>query len=238
MKVHLPDGTELELEDGATGLDCARAIGERLAKVTAAIEVDGEVRDLRLPLPDGANVKILRVGDEEALPILRHSTAHVLAEATRHVFPGVKISIGPAIDNGFYYDFEFPEQIGEADLRRIEDEMRRILKQKHAFTRETTDRDTIRQRFVDEDEAYKVELIDDLPADEPLTVYTQDDFSDLCRGPHLQDTAPIKAFKLTHVAGAYWRGDSTRTMLTRVYGTAFFTQEDLDQHLHNIEDAV
>ncbi|MGI9117527.1 MAG: threonine--tRNA ligase [Gaiellales bacterium] len=237
MKVHLPDGTELELADGATGLDCARAIGERLAKATAAIEVDGEVRDLRLPLPDGAHVRILRVGDEEALPILRHSTAHVLAEAARHVFPGVKISIGPAIDNGFYYDFEFPEQIGEADLVRIEDEMRRILKQKHAFTRETTDRETIRQRFVDEDEAYKVELIDDLPVDEPLTVYTQDDFTDLCRGPHLQDTAPIKAFKLTHVAGAYWRGDSTRTMLTRVYGTAFFTQEDLDQHLHNIEEA-
>ncbi len=237
MKVHLPDGTALELADGATGLDCARAIGDRLAKVTAAVEVNGEVWDLRLPLPDGATIKILRVGDEEALPILRHSTAHVLAEAARHVFPGVKISIGPAIDNGFYYDFDFPETVGEADLLRIENEMRKILKQKHAFTRTTTDRDTIRQRFVDEGETYKVELIDDLVTDEPLTVYTQDDFADLCRGPHLQDTAPIKAFKLTHLAGAYWRGDSTRPMLTRVYGTAFFSQEDLDLHLHNIEEA-
>ncbi len=237
MKVHLPDGTALELSDGATGLDCARAIGDRLAKVTAAVEVNGEVWDLRLPLPDGATIKILRVGDEEALPILRHSTAHVLAEAARHVFPGVKISIGPAIDNGFYYDFDFPETVGEADLLRIENEMRKILKQKHAFTRTTTDRDTIRQRFVDEGETYKVELIDDLVTDEPLTVYTQDDFADLCRGPHLQDTAPIKAFKLTHLAGAYWRGDSTRPMLTRVYGTAFFSQEDLDLHLHNIEEA-
>ncbi len=237
MKVHLPDGTALELSDGATGLDCARAIGDRLAKVTAAVEVNGAVWDLRLPLPDGAAIKILRVGDEEALPILRHSTAHVLAEAARHVFPGVKISIGPAIDNGFYYDFDFPETVGEADLLRIENEMRKILKQKHAFTRTTTDRDTIRQRFVDEGETYKVELIDDLVTDEPLTVYTQDDFADLCRGPHLQDTAPIKAFKLTHLAGAYWRGDSTRPMLTRVYGTAFFSQEDLDLHLHNIEEA-
>ncbi len=237
MKVHLPDGTALELSDGATGLDCARAIGDRLAKVTAAVEVNGAVWDLRLPLPDGATIKILRVGDEEALPILRHSTAHVLAEAARHVFPGVKISIGPAIDNGFYYDFDFPETVGEADLLRIENEMRKILKQKHAFTRTTTDRDTIRQRFVDEGETYKVELIDDLVTDEPLTVYTQDDFADLCRGPHLQDTAPIKAFKLTHLAGAYWRGDSTRPMLTRVYGTAFFSQEDLDLHLHNIEEA-
>lgn len=237
MKVHLPDGTALELSDGATGLDCARAIGDRLAKVTAAVEVNGEVWDLRLPLPDGATIKILRVGDEEALPILRHSTAHVLAEAAQNVFPGVKISIGPPIDNGFYYDFDFPETVGEADLLRIENEMRKILKQKHAFTRTTTDRDTIRQRFVDEGETYKVELIDDLPTDEPLTVYTQDDFADLCRGPHLQDTAPIKAFKLTHLAGAYWRGDSTRPMLTRVYGTAFFSQEDLDLHLHNIEEA-
>jgi len=237
VKVHLPDGTALELSDGATGLDCARAIGDRLAKVTAAVEVNGEVWDLRLPLPDGATINILRVGDEEALPILRHSTAHVLAEAAQNVFPGVKISIGPPIDNGFYYDFDFPETVGEADLLRIENEMRKILKQKHAFTRTTTDRDTIRQRFVDEGETYKVELIDDLPTDEPLTVYTQDDFADLCRGPHLQDTAPIKAFKLTHLAGAYWRGDSTRPMLTRVYGTAFFSQEDLDLHLHNIEEA-
>ena len=238
MKVHLPDGTALDLPDGATGLDCARAIGERLAKAAAAIEVDGELRDLRLPLPDGATVRILRVGDPEALPVLRHSTAHVLAEAARHVFPGVKISIGPAIDNGFYYDFDFPEQIGEADLKRLEDEMRRILKTRHPFERGTVEREEIRQRFVDEDEGYKVELIDDLPVDEPLTVYTQDDFTDLCRGPHLQDTGPIKAFTLTHLAGAYWRGDASRPMLTRVYGTAFFTQEDLDQHLHNIEEAL
>jgi len=237
MKVHLPDGTELELAAGASGLDCARAIGERLAKAAAAIEVDGELRDLRLPLHDGARVRILRVGDEEALPVLRHSTAHVLAEAVRHLYPGVKISIGPAIESGFYYDFDFPEPVGEADLQRIEEEMRRILKQRHPFERADVDRDEIRERFVAEDEAYKVELIDDLPADEPLTVYTQDDFTDLCRGPHLQDTGPIKAFTLTSLAGAYWRGDSNRPMLTRVYGTAFFTQEDLDQHLHWIEEA-
>jgi threonyl-tRNA synthetase len=170
MKVHLPDGTELELQDGATGLDCARSIGERLAKVAAAIEVDGEIRDLRLPLDDGARVRILRVGDEEALPVLRHSAAHVLAEAVRHLYPGVKISIGPAIESGFYYDFDFPDPVGEADLAEIENEMRRILKTRHAFERADVDRDAIRARFVAEDEAYKVELIDDLPTDEPLTV--------------------------------------------------------------------
>ncbi len=238
MHVTLPDGQRLELEDGATGLDAARAIGPRLAAATAAVKVDGELRDLRLPLPDGARFEVVRVGDADALGVLRHSTAHVLAEAARHLHPGVKITIGPPIANGFYYDFDFPEPITEDDLGRIEDEMRRILKAgEHPFRREQVTRDDARARFVAEAEPYKVELIDDLPADEPITFYTQDDFTDLCRGPHLQSTAPIKAFKLMSLAGAYWRGDSNRPQLTRVYGTAFWNQQELDAHLHLLEEA-
>ena len=237
MQVLLPDGTRLDVPDGSSGLDVAAAIGPRLAKATAAVKVDGTLQDLRLPVPDGATFEVVRVGDPEGLAILRHSTAHVLAEAARHVFAGVKVSIGPAIENGFYYDFDFPEPIMEADLGRIEDEMRRILKSDHAFDRSVVGRDEARERFVTEQEPYKVELIDDLPAGETITLYTQDDFVDLCRGPHLQTTAPIKAFKLTSLAGSYWRGDSSRNQLTRVYGTAFWSQADLDHHLLMIEEA-
>ncbi len=237
MHVTLPDGKQLDLPDGATGLDAATAIGPRLAMATAAVKVDGTLQDLRLPLPNGARLEIVRVGDAEALPVLRHSTAHVLAEAARHLYPGVKITIGPPIDNGFYYDFLFAEPISEDDLVRLEDEMRRILKTEHAYTRAEVSRDAARERFVAEQEPFKVELIDDLPADEAITFYTQDDFTDLCRGPHLQSTKPIKAFRLTSLAGSYWRGDATRPQLTRVYGTAFWSQAELDEHLHRIEEA-
>ena len=237
MHVTLPDGTRLEAPDGASGLDLAAAIGPRLASATAAVKVDGKLQDLRLPVPDGATFSVVRVGDEEALAVLRHSTAHVLAEAARHLFGGVKITIGPPIESGFYYDFQFAEPITEADLARLEDEMRRILKTQHAFTRTEVTRDDARARFVEEGEPFKVELIDDLPVGEQITLYNQDDFTDLCRGPHLQTTAPIKAFKLLSLAGSYWRGDATREPLTRVYGTAFWSQKELDQHLHRIEEA-
>jgi len=237
MHVKLPDGTRLDVPDGASGLDVAAAIGPRLAAATAAVKVDGKLQDLRLPVPDGAAFAVVRVGDEEALPVLRHSAAHVLAEAARHLYPGVKVTIGPPIDNGFYYDFEFPEPISDADLERLEAEMRRILQTEHAFTRSEVSRSDARARFEAEGERFKVELIDDLPADEQITLYQQDDFIDLCRGPHLQTTAPIKAFRLTSLAGSYWRGDASRDQLTRVYGTAFFTQADLDHHLHMLEEA-
>jgi threonyl-tRNA synthetase len=239
MQVTLPDGAALELPDGATGLDAARAIGPKLAEATAAVEVDGVLRDLRLPLADGARLRILRVGDEDALRVLRHSTAHVLAEAVQHLYPGTKIAIGPAIDDGFYYDFEFPgAPPGEADLERIEAEMRRILATgPHPIVRSLTTREEAVARFETEHESYKVELAEGLPEGEEITEYTQDGFVDLCRGPHLQDTRPIRVFKLTSLAGAYWRGDSTRTMLTRIYGTAFFAQKDLDEYLHRLEEA-
>jgi threonyl-tRNA synthetase len=239
MQVTLPDGAALELPDGATGLDAARAIGPKLAEATAAVEVDGALRDLRLPLEDGARLRILRVGDEDALRVLRHTTAHVLAEAVKHLYPNARIAIGPAIEDGFYYDFEFPDgPPGEADLERIEAEMRKILAAgPHSIVRSLTTREEAVARFRGEDERYKVELAEGLPEGEEITEYTQDGFVDLCRGPHLQDTRPIRAFKLLSLAGAYWRGDSNNTMLTRIYGTAFFTQKELDDYLHRLEEA-
>ena len=179
-------------------------------------------------------------GDPDALAVLRHSSAHLLAEAVRRLYPGVKIAIGPPIDQGFYYDFEFPEPIAEADLERIEAEVRRELKEGRAWSREEVDADAARERFRAEGEPYKLELVD--TAEGPISLYTQShdsssDFTDLCRGPHLQNSKPIKAFKLTGLAGAYWRGDEHNTQLTRIYGTAFYSQADLDLHLERLEEA-
>jgi threonyl-tRNA synthetase len=238
MKVVLPDNSELELPDGATGLDAARAIGPKLAAQAVLVRQDGRVQDLRLPLADGQPIQILTVrdrNDPDALAVLRHSTAHLLAEAVRRLYPGVKIAIGPAIENGFYYDFEFPAPIREEDLERIEEEMRRELEEGRTWTREEISRDEARTRFAAEEEPYKVELVDTAEGD--ISLYTQGDFTDLCRGPHLQDSAPIKALKLTSLAGAYWRGDEHNKQLTRIYGTAFYAQEDLDAHLERLAEA-
>src|SRR6516164_2819947 len=238
MKVILPDGAELELPDGATGIDAARAIGPKLAEQAVLVRSNGSVQDLRLPLRDGQPVQFLTTrdtGDADALYVLRHSSAHLLAEAVRRLYPGVKVAIGPPIENGFYYDFEFPEPIHEEDLARIEAEVRRELDEGRAWTREETSREEARQRFLSEQEPYKVELVDTAEGD--ISLYTQGDFTDLCRGPHLQDSKPIKALKLTGLAGAYWRGDSTKPQLTRIYGTAFYSQADLDAYLERMEQA-
>jgi threonyl-tRNA synthetase len=238
MKVVLPDSSELELPDGATGLDAARAIGPKLAEQAVLVRSNGRVQDLRLPLEDGQQIQILTSRDKDdpdALYVLRHSTAHLLAEAVRRLYPGTKIAIGPPIENGFYYDFEFPEPIGEDALEQIEGEIRRELAEGRSWTREEVSAEEARRRFSEEGENYKVELVD--TAEGPITFYTQGDFTDLCRGPHLQDSKPIKALKLTGLAGAYWRGDEQNTQLTRIYGTAFYSQEDLDAHLRRLEEA-
>jgi threonyl-tRNA synthetase len=243
MKVVLPDSSELELPDGATGLDAARAIGPKLAEQAVLICSNGHVQDLRLPLADGQPIQILTTrdtADPDALAVLRHSSAHLLAEAVRRLYPGVKIAIGPPIENGFYYDFEFPEPIHEQDLARVEAEIARELKEGRAWTREETSRDAAKARFAAEDEPFKVELVD--TADGDISLYTQSskdggEFTDLCRGPHLQNSKPIKALKLTGLAGAYWRGDSSKPQLTRIYGTAFYTKEDLDTYLERLEEA-
>src|SRR3989440_9050300 len=238
MKVVLPDNSKLELPDGATGLDAAAAIGPKLAEQAVLVRSDGHVQDLRLPLEDGQKIQILTTRDKndpDALAVLRHSAAHLLAEAVRRLYPGVKIAIGPPIDNGFYYDFEFPEPISEADLGRIEDEIRKELQQGREWSREEISADEARSRFQRENEPYKVELVD--TAEGPISLYTQGDFTDLCRGPHLQNSKPIKAVKLTSLAGAYWRGDEKNPQLTRIYGTAFYSKDDLDAYLKKLEDA-
>jgi threonyl-tRNA synthetase len=238
MNVTLPDGSALELPDGATGLDAARAIGPKLAEQAVLARVDGEPRDLRLPLPDGASLQLLTTRDRDdpdALYVLRHSSAHLLAEAVRRLYPGVKVAIGPPIENGFYYDFEFPQPIREEDLAAIEAEVEREIAEGRTWEREEVTREQAQARFEAEGEPYKVELVD--TADGPISLYTQGDFTDLCRGPHLQNAKPIQALKLTGLAGAYWRGDEKNTQLTRIYGTAFFTQKDLDAYLARLEQA-
>jgi threonyl-tRNA synthetase len=238
VNVVLPDGSKLELPDRATGLDAARAIGSRLADQAVLVRSNGRVQDLRVPLEDGQKIQILTTRDTQdadALAVLRHSSAHLLAEAVRRLYPGVKVAIGPPIENGFYYDFEFPEPIAEADLARIEAEVRRELKEGREWTRQEVSADEARERFRAEEEPYKVELVD--TAEGAISLYTQGDFTDLCRGPHLQTSKPIKAFKLTSLAGAYWRGDEHNTQLTRIYGTAFYNQEDLDAFLERLEEA-
>ncbi len=238
MKVVLPDNSELELPDGATGLDAARAIGPKLAEEAVLVRSNGRLQDVRLPLEDGQPIQILTTRDKDdpdALYVLRHSSAHLLAEAVRRLYPGVKVAIGPPIQNGFYYDFEFPEPIGEDDLPRIEEEIMRELSEGREWTREEVTEAEARQRFLEENEPYKVELVD--TAEGGISLYTQGDFTDLCRGPHLQNSRPIKAIKLTSLAGAYWRGDEKNTQLTRIYGTAFYSQADLDAYLELLEEA-
>jgi threonyl-tRNA synthetase len=259
LTVTLPDGNALELPDGATGADAAAAIGPGLARAALAVQVrppEGpsesedplELRDLSRPLPDGARIAILtaKSGGDLPLALIRHDAAHVLASAVLELYPGVKISIGPAIEQGFYYDFEFPDgvSVSEADFPAIEERMRAHVKAAERFEREDIPVEQARARFDAADQDYKVELIDDLvrAADpsHPLTtvsLYTNGPFTDLCRGPHAPSTKTVGAFKLQSVAGAYWRGDSTRTMLTRIYGTAFFSKADLEEHLERLEQA-
>jgi threonyl-tRNA synthetase len=251
MRYALPDGTPLQLPDAATGADAAAAIGPGLARAALAVKLGGETRDLARPLPApnggpaGLEIITERSG-EDALALIRHDTAHVLAAAMLDLYPGVKISIGPAIADGFYYDFEFPEGVvlSDADFPRIEERMKAHVDADEPFVREDVPVEVALARFRDEDQPYKVELIEDLVANadpehplQTVSLYTNGPFTDLCRGPHAPSTKRIKAFKLQSVAGAYWRGDSARQMLTRVYGTAFFSKSALAEHLERLDRA-
>ncbi len=244
MEFELPDGTVLALPERATGADAAAAIGPGLARAALAVKVDGELRDLSRPLPEtGGKLEILtdRSG-EEALALIRHDTAHVLAAAVMELYPGVKISIGPPIENGFYYDFDFPDGVtlSDADFERIEAKMREHVQADEQFLREDVGVTEAIGRFRAEGQPYKVELIEDLVRDQgvdTVSLYTNGPFTDLCRGPHAPGTKRIKAFKLQSVAGAYWRGDAAKPMLTRVYGTAFFSRQDLEEYLEQLEQA-
>src|SRR5205807_8019492 len=242
MQVTLPDGSALELPDGSTGADAAKAIGEGLARAALAVRQDGQVRDLSAPVLDGAPLEIITPKSPDALELIRHDAAHVLATAVTELYPGTKVSIGPPIEDGFYYDFEFPEgvSLSDAELEPIETRMREHVKADERFVREEVTVGDALERFVREGQDYKVQLIEDLVRDqgvETVSLYTNGPFTDLCRGPHAPSTKRIGAVKLQSVAGAYWRGDAANTMLTRVYGTAFFSSQELAEHLERIEQA-
>jgi threonyl-tRNA synthetase len=235
ITITLPDGATRTVAAGTPALAIAEGIGPRLAKAALAARVDGEVWDLVRPLRRDARVELLTERDPAALDVLRHSTAHVLATAVRQLFPEAHIGFGPPIEDGFYYDFEVPRPFTPDDLAAIEEKMREVVAADYLFQREEVDRPAAEQRF--RGDPLKLERLGELRDDETISVYTDGPFVDLCRGPHLPSTGRIRYFKLLHAAGAYWRGDERRQMLQRIYGTAWFSQKDLDAYLHQIEEA-
>ena len=237
MNIVLPDGSVKELEEGATVADVAASIGAGLARAALAGIVNDTPVDLDAVVSDGDSVAIVTAKSDEGLELMRHSTAHLLAAALTDMYPGVKFGVGPAIENGFYYDIELPEgvTVSPDDFAAIEARMAEIAKSGAAIVRREVSRDEAREIFADQ--PLKLELIDELPEGETISIYQLGDFTDLCRGPHVPDTGKLGAYKLTKVAGAYWKGDSDNEMLTRIYGTAFFNKKELEEYLHNLEEA-
>ncbi|WP_051329590.1 threonine--tRNA ligase [Geminicoccus roseus] len=237
VAITLPDGATRSFETPPTGFEVAGSIAKSLAKKALAIEVDGELRDLSRPIEQDARIRIITAADPEAGPLLRHDTAHVMAEAVQDLFPGTQVTIGPSIENGFYYDFYREQPFTTDDLAAIEKRMAEIVKKDHPFSRGEVTRQQAHERFAKLGEKFKLELLDAIPEDQPVTLYHQGDWFDLCRGPHGPSTGRIGAFKLTKVAGAYWRGDARNPQLQRIYGVAFPTKEELAAHLHQLEEA-
>jgi len=238
IKITLPDGAVREYDSGITGMDIAKDISTSLAKAVIAIKINGEVSDLSLPINDNASIGLIKRDDDEALELIRHDAAHVMAEAVQKLFPGTQVTIGPSIENGFYYDFARDKPFSDTDFAAIEKEMRKIVERNSAFEREVWNRDEAIKYFEDKGEKYKAELIHDLPDTEDIKIYKQGEWLDLCRGPHMPSTKHVgSAFKLMKVAGAYWRGDSNNAMLTRIYGTAWRNQKELDAYLTMLEEA-
>jgi threonyl-tRNA synthetase len=237
-KISLPDGSERQYDATTSGADIAASIGEGLARAAVAIRVDGDLWDLNREISDDAEVAIITRDSEEGIELLRHDAAHVLAEAVKELWPETQVTIGPAIDNGFYYDFARKEPFTDADLETIEKRMQEIVDRDEVIEREVWERDKAAEFFRGIGEEYKAEIIESIPSDEDLTLYRQGEFIDLCRGPHLPSTGKLgKAFKLTHVSGAYWRGDSNNEMLQRIYGTAWSNDKALRKYLHMLEEA-
>ena len=234
MEIILPDGSKKTLEEGATVADVAKSIGSGLAKAALAGKIDGELVDVTAPVHDGAAVEIITSKSPEALHILRHSCAHIMAEAVQELFPGTQIAFGPATDDGYFYDFELPENISSDDFGAIEKKMQQIIKRNDPFVREVVTVGQAKEIFADQ--RFKLEHIDDL-TDEEITIYRHGSFVDLCAGPHIPRAGKIGAIKMMKLAGAYWRADATREQLQRLYGTAFFKREELDEYLHNLEEA-
>ena len=234
MEIILPDGSKKTLEEGATVADVAKSIGSGLAKAALAGKIDGELVDVTAPVHDGAAVEIITSKSPEALHILRHSCAHIMAEAVQELFPGTQIAFGPATEDGYFYDFELPENISSDDFGAIEKKMQQIIKRNEPFVREVVTVEQAKEIFADQ--RFKLEHIDDL-TDEEITIYRHGSFVDLCAGPHIPRAGKIGAIKMMKLAGAYWRADATREQLQRLYGTAFFKREELDEYLHNLEEA-
>ena len=235
--VTLPDGTVKSYDQSLTVAEVASSIGSGLAKAAIAGEVDGQLVDTSFMIENDSDVAIITNKDEKALEVIRHSTAHLLAQATQQIYPNAQVTIGPVIDNGFYYDFAYKDGFSEQDLAKIEKKMNTIVKQNLPIERMEMSREDAIEFFKSMGEHYKAEIIESIPANEVLSLYKQGDFVDLCRGPHVPSTSKLKAFKLMKLAGAYWRGDSNNEMLQRVYGTAWENKEDLAAHLHRLEEA-
>ena len=236
--ITLPDGNNLTFPDKVTGLDVAEKISKSLAKQAMVISVDGDLKDLDFLIEKDCSIKIFTSKNPEGLETIRHDTAHILAMAVQELFPGTQVTIGPVIENGFYYDFARKEPFTEDDLEKIENKMKEIVDRNEITKREVWERNKAISHFKEKGETYKAELIEAIPENEDVTIYFHGDWHDLCRGPHLSSTGKIgKFFKLTKVSGAYWRGDSDNEMLQRIYGTSWATQKDLDQYLKRIEEA-
>ena len=236
MKITLKDGSVKEYSEAKSVYEIAKDISEGLARVACAGEVNGEIVDLRTELSSDCNLNIVTASDPEGLRVIRHTASHVLAESVKRLFPNAKITIGPAIDDGFYYDFE-ADPFSREDLDRLEAEMKKIIKEGHEITRFTLPREEAIKFMQEKGEPFKVELIEDLPEDAEISFYDQGGFVDLCAGPHLMSTKGVKAFKLTSSSMAYWRGDSEKARLQRIYGTAYNKKEELNEHLERMEDA-
>ncbi|GAB4289754.1 MAG: threonine--tRNA ligase [Myxococcota bacterium] len=237
IKVKLADGKSIEVAGGASALDVASKISNELAKKALAVRINGEYKDIRETLKDGDTLAFITEGDPDGLDVLRHSTAHVMAEAVQDLFPATKVTIGPNIEDGFYYDFDRNEGFKPEELAAIEKRMAEIIKEDRPFTREVMTREEAYELFKKLGESYKLELLDAIPPGERITVYRQGKWLDLCRGPHIQRTGQIKSFKLVNVAGAYWRGDERNQMLARIYGTAFYNDKELNDYLKTVEEA-
>ena len=237
IEVRLPDDSLRQLDEGATGADLAGGIGARLLDAALAIRVDGKLLDLDTPLVNGSRVEIVTNRTPESLELVRHSTAHLLAHAVKRLFPDARVGIGPVIEDGFFYDFWVEKPFTPEDLPRIEAEMRKIVAEGIQVRREDLGRDAAVARFTEQGEPLKVEIVSSIPQGDVVSGYCQGDFYDLCRGPHVPNTGKLKAFKLLSIAGAYWKGDERNQMLSRIYGTAFHSPKELDEHLKRLEEA-
>ena len=237
MKITLKDGSAIEVNGEVTCLDVAKQISEGLARAALAAVVDGETVDLSTPIVKDCSLSVLTTRDKDGMEVYRHSAAHIMAQAIKRLYKDAKLAIGPAIENGFYYDVDFAKPISNADLEAIEKEMNAIVKADYPFVRKVVSRSEALSFMKEQGETYKVELIEELPEDATITFYTQGEFTDLCRGPHVPSTGKIKCFKLTQITGAYFKGNEKNKMLTRIYGLAFDKKSELEEHIKALEEA-